>query len=148
MIEHYAGVLPFWLAPVQAIVLPVADRFNEAGEAVVAALGQAGLRAEVDARSESVGRKIRDAELRKVPYMLVLGEREAAEGTVSVRSHGGADRGPVAVGELAGAGRARACADGLKPLRLCCSARHAPGALLCSIMLAAARTTPSRLPTA
>ncbi len=113
MIEHYAGVLPFWLAPVQAIVLPVADRFNEAGEAVVAALGQAGLRAEVDARSESVGRKIRDAELRKVPYMLVLGEREAAEGTVSVRSHGGADRGPVAVGELARelAERARARTD-------------------------------------
>ncbi len=101
MIEHYAGVLPFWLAPVQAIVLPVADRFNEAGEAVVAALGEAGLRAEIDARSESVGRKIREAELRKVPYMLVLGEREAAEGTVSVRLHGGADRGSVAVGDLA-----------------------------------------------
>ncbi len=113
MIEHYAGVLPFWLAPVQAIVLPVADRFNEAGEAVLAALGEAGLRAELDARSESVGRKIREAELRKVPYMLVLGEREAAEGTVSVRLHGGADRGLVAVGELARelAERARTRAD-------------------------------------
>jgi len=100
LLEDRGGVLPFWLAPVQAVVLPVADRFNDAGLGVVEALAQAGLRAEIDARSESVGRKIREAELRKVPYMLVLGEREAAEGIVSVRSHGGADRGPVAVDEL------------------------------------------------
>jgi threonyl-tRNA synthetase len=108
MIEHYAGVLPFWLAPVQAIVLPVADRFNAAGEGVVAALREAGLRAELDGRSESVGRKIREAELRKLPYMLILGEREAADGTVSVRAHGGEDRGAVPVGELAAELGARA----------------------------------------
>ena len=101
LIEDRGGVLPFWLAPVQAIVLPVADRFNAAGEGVVAALREAGLRAELDGRSESVGRKIRDAELRKAPYMLVLGEREAADGTVSVREHGGADRGAIPVAQLA-----------------------------------------------
>ena len=101
MIEHYAGELPLWLAPVQAIVLPVADRFNDDGAAVSERLRQAGLRVELDARSESVGRKIREAELRKIPYMLVLGEREAAEGTVAVREHGGADRGAIALSELA-----------------------------------------------
>ncbi|HUB76170.1 MAG TPA: His/Gly/Thr/Pro-type tRNA ligase C-terminal domain-containing protein, partial [Solirubrobacteraceae bacterium] len=86
---------------VQAIVLPVADRFNAAGEGVEAALRAEGLRVELDARSESVGRKIREAELRKIPYMLVLGEREADAGTVSVRQHGGGERGAVAVGEIA-----------------------------------------------
>jgi threonyl-tRNA synthetase len=101
LIEDRGGVLPFWLAPLQAIVLPVADRFNEPGEGVVAALRAAGLRAELDARSESVGRKIREAELLKVPYMLVVGEREVADGTVAVRTHGGEDRGAVAVDELA-----------------------------------------------
>jgi threonyl-tRNA synthetase len=101
MIEHYAGELPLWLAPVQAIVLPIADRLNEAGEAVGAKLLEAGVRVEVDGRSESVGRKIRDAELRKIPYMLVVGEREAADGTVSVREHGGGDRGVMPVDELA-----------------------------------------------
>jgi threonyl-tRNA synthetase len=75
MIEHYAGQLPVWLAPVQAIVLPVSGRFNEAGESAVQALRAEGIRVELDARSESVGRKIRDAELRKIPYMLVIGER-------------------------------------------------------------------------
>ncbi|MGD0198200.1 MAG: threonine--tRNA ligase [Solirubrobacteraceae bacterium] len=108
MIEHYAGALPFWLAPVQAIVLPVADRFNEAAGEVVDQLREAGLRAELDERSESVGRKIREAELRKIPYMLVLGEREAADRTVAVREHGGADRGAVPVGELAAELGARA----------------------------------------
>jgi threonyl-tRNA synthetase len=101
MIEHYAGELPLWLAPVQAIVLPIADRLNEAGEAAAEKLRAAGVRVELDGRSESVGRKIREAELRKIPYMLVLGEREAADGTVSVREHGGGDRGAVPISELA-----------------------------------------------
>jgi threonyl-tRNA synthetase len=101
MIEHYAGELPLWLAPVQAIVLPVSDRFNEAGGAAAETLRTAGVRVELDDRSESVGRKIREAELRKIPYMLVLGEREAADGTLSVREHGGGDRGAVAIDALA-----------------------------------------------
>jgi len=101
LLEDTGGVLPVWLAPVQAILLPIADRLNEAGEGAVAALRDAGVRVELDSRSESVGRKIREAELRKIPYMLVLGEREAADGTLAVREHGGADRGAVPLTELA-----------------------------------------------
>jgi threonyl-tRNA synthetase len=85
LIEHYAGELPLWLAPVQAIVLSVSERFNEYGAAVHAALLEQGLRVEFDDRGESIGRKIREAELRKIPFMLVVGEREAQQGTVSVR---------------------------------------------------------------
>jgi threonyl-tRNA synthetase len=102
LIEHYAGEFPVWLAPVQAIALPIADRHNDAAAAVVAALRAAGLRAEVDDRTESVGRKIRDAELRKIPYMLVVGDREAEEGTVAVRRHGQGDEGSVSVDEFVG----------------------------------------------
>jgi threonyl-tRNA synthetase len=101
LIEHYAGEFPLWLTPVQAIALPIADRHVEAAAAAVAALRDAGLRAELDERTESVGRKIRDAELRKIPYMLVVGDREAEEGTVAVRRHGAGDEGSVSVGEFA-----------------------------------------------
>jgi threonyl-tRNA synthetase len=101
MIEHYAGQLPLWLAPVQAIVLPVSDRFNDYAGSVADSLRTAAIRLELDARSESVGRKIREAELRKIPFMLVVGEREAADGTVSVREHGGADRGAIAIDAIA-----------------------------------------------
>jgi threonyl-tRNA synthetase len=89
------------LAPVQAIVLPISDRFNDAGDAALGVLGAAGVRGEVDRRSESIGRKIREAELRKIPFMLIVGEREAADGTVAVREHGGDDRGAQPVGEFA-----------------------------------------------
>jgi threonyl-tRNA synthetase len=89
MLEHYAGELPFWLTPVQAIVLPVSDRFNDYGASVANALRDQGARAELDDRSESIGRKIREAELRKIPYMLVVGEREQREESVSVREHRG-----------------------------------------------------------
>jgi threonyl-tRNA synthetase len=108
LIEHYAGELPLWLAPVQAIVLPVSDRFNEYGASVQERLRERGLRVELDDRSESIGRKVRDAELRRIPHMLVVGEREQREGTVSVREHraGGAhgpqgEVGSTAVDELA-----------------------------------------------
>jgi threonyl-tRNA synthetase len=100
LLEHLDGALPAWLAPVQAIVLPIADRQNDAGAAVLDALTQAGLRGELDDRSESVGRKIRDAQLRKLPYMLVVGEREAEAGTVSVRERSAGDTGVVAVGDF------------------------------------------------
>jgi threonyl-tRNA synthetase len=100
LIEHYAGEFPVWLAPVQSIALPIADRHNDAAAAVVGALRDAGLRAELDDRTESVGRKIRDAELRKIPYMLVVGDREAEEGTVALRRHGAGDEGSVAVDEF------------------------------------------------
>jgi threonyl-tRNA synthetase len=90
LIEHYAGEFPVWLAPVQAIVLPVSDRFNDYAASVRDRLLDEQARVELDDRNESIGRKIREAELRKIPYMLVVGEREAGEGTVAVRTHGAA----------------------------------------------------------
>jgi len=101
MIEHYAGEFPLWLAPVQAIVMPVSDRFNDYAADVRAELLEKGLRVELDERSESVPRKVRDAELRKIPYMLVVGEREQREKTVSVREHRGADLGSESVQNFA-----------------------------------------------
>ncbi len=98
--EHYAGEFPLWLAPVQAAVLPIADRHVDAGRDVLAALHAAGLRAEIDDRAESVGRKIREAELRKVPFMLVVGDREAEQGTVSVRARHEGDQGSEPVADL------------------------------------------------
>ncbi len=95
MLEHYGGQLPAWLAPVQAIVLPISDRFNEYGADVLGQLRAAGARAELDDRSESVARKIREAELRKIPYMLVVGEREQRDRAVSVREHGGEEAGSL-----------------------------------------------------
>jgi threonyl-tRNA synthetase len=100
MLEHYAGELPLWLAPVQAIVLPVSDRFNEYGESVSSRLRESGAYVELDDRGESVARKIREAELRKIPYMLVVGERESSRGSVSVRERRAGDTGDVAVNEF------------------------------------------------
>ncbi|HWF36561.1 MAG TPA: threonine--tRNA ligase, partial [Solirubrobacteraceae bacterium] len=97
LIEHLEGELPVWLAPVQAIVLPISDRLNDYGAAVLERLRAAGVRAELDDRVESVGRKIRDAELRKVPYMLVVGDREREAGEVSLREHGKGDAGSVSI---------------------------------------------------
>jgi threonyl-tRNA synthetase len=99
LIEHYAGELPLWLAPVQAVVLPLADRHVEYAGEVRGTLVAAGLRAEVDDRTESVGRKIREAELRKVPYMLVLGDREAEQRAVALRRHREGDQGTVPLDE-------------------------------------------------
>jgi threonyl-tRNA synthetase len=104
LLEHTAGELPGWLAPFQAIVLPIADRHVEAARAAAATLRVAGVRVDVDDRTESVGRKIRDAELQKIPNMLIVGDREAEEGTVSLRRHReGADstHPTLAVAELA-----------------------------------------------
>jgi threonyl-tRNA synthetase len=97
LIEHYAGEFPVWLAPIQAIALPIADRHIEYAREVQAALSGAGLRAEIDERTESVSRKIRDAELRKIPYMLVVGDREQERHEVSVRRHRQGDQGQVGV---------------------------------------------------
>jgi threonyl-tRNA synthetase len=100
LIEHYAGEFPVWLTPVQAIALPISDRHAEAAAAVVGTLRDAGLRAELDDRTESVGRKIREAELRKIPYMLVLGDREVESDTLSVRRHREGDQGALSLEEL------------------------------------------------
>jgi len=85
LIEHYAGAFPVWLAPVQAVVLTIAERVTPYADRVVRALRQAGLRVELNARSDKIGAKIRDAELQKIPFMLVIGDREADAGTVAVR---------------------------------------------------------------
>jgi threonyl-tRNA synthetase len=99
--EHHGGRFPLWLAPTQAIVLAVADRHNDYAEKVEEELRAAGVRARVDVRSESVGRKIRDAELAKLPYMLVVGDEEKDAGQVAVRSHAEGELGKLAVGEFA-----------------------------------------------
>ena len=100
LIEHYGGRFPLWLAPVQAGVLPVADRHLDYAREIADGLAEAGFRVTVDERSESVGRKIRDAELAKLPLMLVVGDREQEHGTASVRSHERGDLGPISVGDL------------------------------------------------
>ncbi len=97
LIEHYAGVFPPWLAPVQAKVLCITDRQKEYAQALMDQLAQAGLRAEADLRNEKVGFKIREAEKAKVPFMLVVGDREMQAGTVSVRGRSGVDHGKLAV---------------------------------------------------
>jgi threonyl-tRNA synthetase len=93
LIELYGGAFPLWLAPVQAVVLPIADRHLEYARSVRDQLAAAGLRAELDERQEKIGYKIREAQLQKVPYMLVVGDRESAESTVAVRRRAGGDQG-------------------------------------------------------
>ena len=100
LIEHYAGAFPVWLAPVQVVVLPIADRQAAYAATVRERLTAAGLRVELDARQEKIGYKIREAQLQKIPYMLVAGDREAAEGTVSVRSRSGGDLGARSVDDF------------------------------------------------
>jgi threonyl-tRNA synthetase len=100
LIEHYAGAFPLWLAPVQAVVLPIADRHLEYARAVRDRLAADGLRADVDERQEKIGYKIREAQLQKVPYMLVVGDREAAESTVSVRHRAEGDLGSQKMAEF------------------------------------------------
>jgi threonyl-tRNA synthetase len=86
MIEHYGGEFPLWLAPVQAIVLPISERLNDYAETVRERLRTACIRVELDDRGESIGRKIREAELRKIPNMLIVGDREAESDSVSRRT--------------------------------------------------------------
>ncbi|MCU1263510.1 MAG: threonyl-tRNA synthetase [Bryobacterales bacterium] len=100
LIEHYAGAFPVWLAPIQAIVLPITDRQLDYARAVRQQLEDAGLRATVDDRKEKVNLKIRDAQMQKIPYMLVVGDREAANGQVSVRNRRHGDQGVRSVAEF------------------------------------------------
>jgi threonyl-tRNA synthetase len=93
LIEHFGGAFPMWLAPLQVRLLPIADRHLEYARTTLARLVGAGLRAEVDERQEKIGYKIREAQLQKIPYMLVIGDREAAEGSVAVRTRTGGDQG-------------------------------------------------------
>ena len=100
LIEHYGGAFPLWLAPVQAIAVPIADRHGDYAETVATRLRDAGLRVEVDARQEKMGYKIREAQLRKIPYMLVTGDREVADDAVAVRHRTDGDQGARSVDEF------------------------------------------------
>ena len=100
LIEHYAGAFPLWLAPVQAVVIPIADRHLDYAESVKAALTREKFRVEVDGRSERMNLKIRNAQMQKIPYMLVVGDREAEAGAVAVRHRDGEDRGAMPLAEF------------------------------------------------
>lgn len=118
LIEHYAGAFPLWLAPVQVMVLPISDRHLDYARNVHSLLAAAGLRVEVDGRQEKIGYKIREALLQKVPYMLVVGDKETADGSVSVRSRAAGDQGSRSVTEFIDAallevGQKRAAAEPL-----------------------------------
>src|SRR4030095_11261102 len=101
LIEHYAGAFPMWLAPVQVAVLPITDRINEYADQVSQELRKHGLRVETNLRSEKIGAKIRDAQMQKVPFMLVLGDREMEQGTVAVRERVKGDLGVMALDQYA-----------------------------------------------
>jgi len=100
LLEHYAGKFPLWLAPVQVKLLPISDKFNDYARQVNQQLLNMGIRSEVDERGEKIGKKIRDTELMRVPYMLIIGEKEQNEGAVSVRRQGKGDMGQCSVSEL------------------------------------------------
>ena len=100
LIEHYAGAFPMWLAPVQIAVLPITDRVNEYADELARELREAGFRVEANLRSEKIGAKIRDAQLQKVPFMLVLGDREMEQKTVAVRERARGDIGVMSVAEF------------------------------------------------
>jgi threonyl-tRNA synthetase len=100
LLEHLEGELPVWLAPVPAIVLPIADRHLDYAGSVLERLREGGIHAELDDRTESIGRKIRDAELQKIPYMLVVGDREQEGGRVSVREHRHGDEGALPIDDF------------------------------------------------
>ncbi len=100
LLEHYAGKFPLWLAPLQVKILPISDKFNPFAENLKEQLLSAGIRCELDDRSEKIGKKIRDTELQKVPYMFVIGEKEVNENVVSVRRQGKGDAGQFPVSEI------------------------------------------------
>jgi len=100
LLEHCGGNFPLWLTPDQVCILPISDKYMDYSKEVLNSLKISDIRAEIDDRSEKTGRKIRDAEVRKIPFMLIVGEREAAEGKVSVRRHGGEDLGSMSLEEF------------------------------------------------
>ena len=102
LLEHTAGHLPLWLIPEQVVVMPISEKYNDYAREVAKRLDRKDVRAIVDDRNEKIGKKIRDNELKKIPYLLVVGEKEAAEGTVSVRRQGEGDRGAMPVDDFAG----------------------------------------------
>jgi threonyl-tRNA synthetase len=100
LIEHYAGAFPLWLAPVQVVVLPITDRINDYAEKVARDLRDAGFRVETNVRSDKIGAKIRDAQLQKIPYMIVLGDKELEDNTIAVRERKQGDIGTMSLAEF------------------------------------------------
>ena len=100
LIEHCAGNFPLWLSPEQFAILPISEKFNEYGKSILNALRDKDIRGFLDERDEKIGRKIRDAEVKKVPYMFIIGEKEVAENKITVRKHGGADHGSFTLEEF------------------------------------------------
>ncbi|MDQ6802506.1 MAG: threonine--tRNA ligase [Acidobacteriota bacterium] len=107
IIEHFAGAFPVWIAPVQATVLPLSEKFIDYASDTARKLREAGLRVEVDASNEKLGAKIRDAQLEKIPYMLIVGEKEASAGTVSLRKRTGGDQGAMSLDQFISEARQR-----------------------------------------
>ena len=97
LIEHCAGNFPLWLAPEQFIILPVSEKYEEYAKKLLESLNNSDIRGLIDLRDEKVGRKIRDAEIKKIPYMLVIGEKEVESGELSVRKHGVGDIGTMSI---------------------------------------------------
>jgi threonyl-tRNA synthetase len=97
LLEHYAGKFPLWLNPEQVIVLPISEKFQEYSEKLLNVLKKHDIRALIDDRSEKTGKKIRDAELKRVPLMLIIGEKEQTDNTVTIRKQGGEDLGSMSV---------------------------------------------------
>ncbi|MDE6638167.1 MAG: threonine--tRNA ligase [Muribaculaceae bacterium] len=101
LLEHTAGKLPIWLIPDQCVVLPISEKFNDYAREVVKQLDKEGVRAIIDDRNEKIGKKIRDNELKKIPYLLIVGEKEAADGSVAVRKQGEGDKGVMSIADFA-----------------------------------------------
>ena len=100
LIEKYAGAFPLWLAPVQAKVLPISEKFMDAADEVYKKLKDAGISVEIDDRAEKIGYKIREAQMNKIPYMVIVGQKEVETGTVSVRSRAKGELGSIPADEL------------------------------------------------
>lgn len=97
LLEHTGGKFPLWLSPQQVVVLPISEKFNDYAQKVSEFLNRSDVRTEVDDRNEKIGRKIRDNELKRIPYLLIVGEKEEAEGLVSVRAQGEGDKGQMSL---------------------------------------------------
>ncbi len=100
LLEHTAGKFPLWLSPDQVVVLPISEKYNDYAAEVARELNMGDVRAQVDDRNEKIGRKIRDNELKRIPYLLIVGEKEAAERSVSVRAQGEGDKGQMSIAEF------------------------------------------------
>ena len=101
LIEHTAGKFPLWLTPDQVVVLPISEKFNDYAFEIAKTLNSQDVRVQVDDRNEKIGRKIRDNELKRIPFMLIVGEKEAENGEVSVRKQGEGDKGSMKVADFA-----------------------------------------------